>query len=190
MISKKSIAILVGILLLAGCALSPTWVMKGSGAFPGDREARIYGVGIGQSHNLQMRKDMADNRARQELADTLKTTVQRLVKDYMKEHKDYFNMEAAGADEFVTIVSKSVTDAVLVGSQIIDRWEDEKSGALYALAVMDLNSSFYDQYKEKMKKAIREQHRAVIKTRVKEAEADLDKEIEKQRKREKEILGY
>jgi hypothetical protein len=47
----------------------------------------------------------------------------------------------------------------------------------------------YDQYKENVKKAIREQHRAVVKERADEALNSLDAEIGKQQARESEILG-
>ena len=43
---------------------------------------------------------------------------------------------------------------------------------------------------EKMKQAIRNQHRAVVKERMDDALGQLDAEIDKQQKKEKEILGY
>lgn len=190
----KLITIVSVAALFVGCgskaAKKPDWIMKGSGAFPGDKGTRIYGVGVGNpSPNIALQRTVADDRSRQQLAAILNTTVKRLIRDFMEEHKNWFNPEASGSDEFNTVVSKNVTKATLVGSQIIDRWEDPKSGALYSLAVMDLQSSFYDQYKKKMKQAIRNQHRAIVAEKRKEAESQLDAEIDKQQKRENEILG-
>jgi len=96
---------------------------------------------------------------------------------------------ATRSDELISAVSKSVSQAVLINCKIVDRFEDAEANTFYALARIDMNSNVYDQYKENVKKAIREQHRAVVKERADEALGSLDAEIEKQRSREKEILG-
>ncbi len=171
------------------CPNKPDWYLKGSGAFPGDRGIRIYGVGYGESPMMQARKNAADNRARQELADTLQINVKKLVTDFIEQHKDYFNPDTAGADEFTQTISKSVTDQQLMGAQIIDRWECEEKNMMASLAVVDLNSPFWDMYKNKMKQMIRDKHRAIVKEKADEAAKELDKEIKEQRARENEILG-
>lgn len=181
-------------LFFSGCASvscpnKPEWYLKGSGAFPGDRGIRIYGVGFGESPMAQARKNAADNRARQELADTMQLNVKKLVTDFIEQHKDYFNPDTAGADEFTQTIAKSVTDQQLMGAQIIDRWECEEKNMMASLAVIDLNSSFYDMYKAKMKQLIRDRHRAIVKEKADEAAKELDKEIKEQRQRENEILG-
>jgi hypothetical protein len=168
----------------------PDWVMKGTSAFPGDPNTVIYGVGVMNAQpNIALQRKASDNRAREDVAATMKTTVASLIKDFMEHHVDYFNTDTASSDEFVSYVSKSVTDATLINCKIVDRWEDADTGALYSLARFDLNDSFYDTYKNKLKAAIREQHGAIVKERAEEAIKTLDTEIEKQRANEKDILG-
>jgi len=170
--------------------VKPDWIMKGNGAFPGDAGTVIYGVGVvSMDPNPALTRKAADNRARQEVAETMKTEVASMMKDFMESHKDYFQPDAAGSDELISAVSKSVSQAVLINCKIVDRFEDAEANTFYALARIDMNSNVYDQYKENVKKAIREQHRAVVKERADEALGSLDAEIEKQRSREKEILG-
>jgi hypothetical protein len=180
--------------MVLGCATAqvrkPDWVMKGSGAFPGEPVSRIFGVGVaGPDPNKAVQIEQARARARAEIARSISTTVQVLVKDFMESHKDWFNLQdTAGSDEFFSYVSKQVTDQVLVGSRQMDSWEDPKTGDLYMLYVVNMDDSFYKSYKETMRRAIREKHRAIVKERAEEAFQELDKEVEKQREREKELL--
>jgi hypothetical protein len=188
--------IVVVLAIIIGCATvpkvkKPDWVIKGSGAFPGEPATKIYGVGVaGTDPNKAVQIEQARARARAELAASITTTVQRLVKDFMETHKDWFNLEdTAGSDEFFSYISKQVTDQTLVGSRQVDSWEDPKTGDLYMLYVVDMDNSFYDSYKKALRRALSEKHRAVVIKRVNEATAELDKEVEKQRAREDKILG-
>ncbi|HBL18358.1 MAG: hypothetical protein A2X36_10905 [Elusimicrobia bacterium GWA2_69_24] len=168
----------------------PEWVMKGSGAFPGDMGTVIYGVGVANAMpNIALQRKASDNRARQEVGETMKTEVASLTKDFMEQHTDYFRPDAAGSDELISYVSKSVSEATLINCKVVDRWDDPATGAFYSLARMDLNTAVYDKYKESVKKAIRDQAGAVIKEKANEALANLDAEIDKQRTREAAILG-
>lgn len=191
----KKLFILVIASLIIGCATAPKkpdWIIKGSGAFPSETVTKIYGVGVaGKDPNPAVQLEQARARARADLAATIRITVQKLVKDFMESHKDWFNLEdTAGSDEFFSVICKQVVDETLIGSKQVDSWKDPKTGDLYILYVLDLNDSFYNSYKNSIKNPIRERHRVVIKERADEAEAQLDKEIEKQRQREKEVLGY
>jgi len=192
--SLKFLSGLLSVVFLFACATvgGPDWVTKGSGAFPGDPATKLYGMGVaGPDPNTAVQLEQARSRARGELAAQMKTVVQRLVKDFMESHKDWFNLEdTAGSDEFFSYISKQIVDETLVGSKQLDSWKDSKLGDLYMLYGMDLGSSFYDSYKESLKRRIREQHRAVVKEKADEAINELDKEVEKQQSREKEILGY
>lgn len=181
--------------VLTGCATVPTvkkpdWVVKGAGAF--NEPNKIYGVGVyGKTPNKAAQLEGAKTRARAEIATTLSTNVQKLVRDFMEEHRDWFNLnDTAGSDEFLSVVTKQVTEQTLVGCKQVDSWEDPTTGDLYVLFVLDLGNNLYNSYKQSLRRVISEQHRAVVAERVNEALKELDKEIEKQRQREKEILGY
>ena len=166
---------------LSGCGKSvPDWVDKGSAAF--DDKSKLYGVGtagLTPSEFLTRRK--CDMRARAELARVLNTYVASLMTDFMEHNKDYFNQDAEGLDEFSSYVAKEVSEATLVGSQIIDRYVDEDKKVMYCLAVLDVDNVIAN-IKEKMKQAIREQHRAIVKERSDEMLRKLDEELEKKRK--------
>ena len=129
----------------------PAWVTKGSGAFDTGKTKVIYGVGvISKDPNPMLERKAASNRALAEIATTLNTQVASLMKDFMESHKDYTNLEASGSVEFVSNISKTVTDANLVGAQIIDFWRDD-SGNLYALASLSYDSVI-QSLKDKIKK--------------------------------------
>jgi len=168
----------------------PEWVMKGSAAFPNEPKTVFYGVGVANPMpNIALLRETADNRARANIASEMKTAVEKLVKDYMDMHVDYFNKDSAGSDELTSFVSKSVTDAILINCRIIDRWQDPKTGAFYSLAKMDQNEEFYKQYKEALRRSLSDAHYNIVKEKADKALTDLDSDIEKQRQREKEILG-
>ncbi len=181
--------------VLTGCATVPTvkkpdWVTKGAGAFT--EPNKIYGVGIyGKTPNRAVQIEGAKVRARAEIAATLSTNVQKLVRDFMEEHKDWFNInDTAASNEFLSIVTKQVTEQTLVGSKQVDFWYDTATGDLYVLFVLDLGNNLYENYKQALRRTISEKHRSVVVERMNEVLQQLDKEIEKQRQREKEIFGY
>lgn len=168
----------------------PEWVMKGAGAFPDEPKTVFFGVGVANSMpNIALLREAADSRARGNVASEMKATVAKLTRDYMDLHVNYFNQDAAGSDEFVSVVAKLTTDATLYGCRIVDRWQDPKTGAFYSLARMDNSDDLYKQYKASLKKAISDEHLAVVTAKRDEAEKALDAEVEKQRKREDQILG-
>jgi hypothetical protein len=196
---KRMLAALAGLGLLAGCASSPVkttastrpdWVMKGSGAYATEAGTVFFGVGIANPMpNFALQRKACDARAREDVAATLKTSVQSLTKDFMDHHVDAFDpANSAGSDEMVQSVAKSVVDAELVDCRVIDHWEDPETRVLYGLARMDMNSSVYDAYKENLKKAIRDNHGRVVAGKMADLTKELDSAVQGQREREKEIL--
>jgi hypothetical protein len=185
---KYSLVLLiaVGLVACAGKAKPPEWVIKGSGAFPGDRGKALYGVGLSEkSANLAMSRTKSSDRARQELAKILNSYVATFMKDFMEEHKDYTDPAAGGSDEFTSYVSKSVSEATLVGSQIVDRWEDEE-GRQYALAILAVDDVL-NQIGEKTKAALKEKKRGVLEGRSNDMLKSLDDQLGKKRDAEKAV---
>ncbi|MCX5859053.1 MAG: hypothetical protein NT056_04050 [Proteobacteria bacterium] len=170
-------------LFLAGCAggpAKPDWIIKGSGAFPGDQGGALYGVGIAaKSPNIAMQRQKADSRARQELGRVINTYVASFMKDFMEEHQDFVDKEGSGSDEFTSIVSKTVSEATLVGSQIIDHFNDS-DGTLYALGKLAVDDVL-NQIKSKTQEALKEKKRAILEAKTNEMLNTLDDELKKKR---------
>ncbi|MFC1547863.1 LPP20 family lipoprotein [Candidatus Neomarinimicrobiota bacterium] len=129
---KRTILLLLsaGLLLaLAGCAGRmesgttearesrdmPEWVMQRP-----VMEGMIYGVGQAKKQNPSLAQKVAAQRARDELAASIKIQVESLVKDFMQESGVG---ERAEALEFTQAVSKGVTDATLTGAIIKEMYQ-------------------------------------------------------------------
>ena len=78
-------------------------------------EGIIFGVGQAKKQNPSLAKKVAAQRARDEIAATVRVKVESLVKDFMQESGVG---ESAKALEFTQSVSKGVTDATLTGAMI------------------------------------------------------------------------
>jgi hypothetical protein len=88
----------------------PEWVL--------DRpqlEGIIYGVGQAKKQNPSLAQKVAAQRARDEIAASVKIQIESLMKDFMQESGVG---ERAEALEFTQAVSKGVTDATLTGAVI------------------------------------------------------------------------
>lgn len=186
------VALMVGVAAsfgLAGCAGAPEkpdWIIKGSGAFPGDQGGVLYGVGIAaKSPNIVMQRTKADSRGRQELGRIINTYVASFMKDFMEEHQDFVDPAGSGSDEFTSYVSKQVSEATLVGSQIIDHYTDS-DGTLYALAKLSVDDVLAN-IRSKTEAALREKKRAILEHKTNEMLNTLDEELTK--KREAQNLG-
>jgi hypothetical protein len=103
-------------LMAAGCKSAPAGV--DDPAMPpwiNDRPpaGELWGVGVANNAQMQMRMTMADSRARQDLARQLQTLAQGMVVDYAR--------DAGGIDNTVVLlfqetVSRQIVDAKLVGA--------------------------------------------------------------------------
>jgi hypothetical protein len=174
-----------------GPRAKPNWVVRGGGAFKDQSSTVFYGVGIANPMpNIALQRSAAQQRARVEIASTLQTSMRSLVKDFMEHNADLFNPDAkASSQEIISSVSNGVSDAQLDNCRIIDTWEDEKAGTLYALARLDLNDGFYGSYKENLAHALREKG---MTKGMSDADADMkaiDKAIEAQRGHAQDLMG-
>jgi hypothetical protein len=158
---------------------APKWVDKGSGAFDTEKGKVIYGVGvISKDPNPQLERKAASNRALAEIATTLNTHVASLMKDFMESHRDYTNPAESGSVEFVSNISKTVTDAQLVGAQVVDFWRAD-NGDLFALASLSYDSVL-QSLKDKVKEA-QEKQAVFLKAKADEAVAELNKELDQKK---------
>jgi len=182
--AHKSMTRVVGIAVLGGlfaaCASGPKsdmpdWIMKESGAFPGESD-KIFAVGVAQGiRNISLQRQTADNRARANLQAILETYVGRLIRDYQRATS---NMEASSEEIDVQSTQKTIIDGTLRGSQIVDRYLDEKDNVLYSLAVLDLNA-----FKDTVDKIeeLDARTRDFIRENAERAAEDLDEELEQNR---------
>jgi len=153
-------------LLLFGCAAShrlerPTWVET----TPAYADA-IAGVGAAPPMvNPSAQRARAAHQARLQLAQTMRTRVIGLIRDWINENKDYFT-DAGESLSYFESVSEEITAATLVGSEIKAYFKD-KDGTLYALAVISKTQAIENML-EKMKQLSAEQTR-IIRERAEEA---------------------
>ena len=116
----------------------PDWVLKGSGAFPGDDGKQVfYGVGsVSGIKNHSLARSTADNRARAEIQKTFETYSASLMKDYMSSTAAG-DMTASDEQQFVESATKTFSAGTLSGVVIADHWY-HPDGTVYALAKLDL----------------------------------------------------
>lgn len=190
---KKTLGLALLAALAFGCASTPNtadkprsrpeWVVRGAGAFKAKDGVVFYGIGIASAMpNAALQRKAVDLRARENIAATMKQSVRSMVNDFMEHHADYFNPTGkATSEEMVKYTASGVTDAELSNCRIIDYYQDDKTGELYALAKLDLDSGFYGSYKENLRRALRETGATA---NIKESEAlltELNKVVESQR---------
>lgn len=100
-------------------------------------ETGIYAVGSGKLSNIQNSLLMARQNGRAELARTLKTQVQDIMQTYVSDTGSDENRDALTGLVDNTL---SKTDAVLEGSQQVDRFQ-AKDGTIYVLMYLPYDSA-------------------------------------------------
>lgn len=157
---------------------APAWVLKGSGAFSGERLV-FYGVGLADSSSsASIMRNQADTRARSELAKELELYNASLTKDYQA-HTAQGEKTGVPESHFEAVI-KQVTAMTLSGVRIVDHWQHPGTGALYALARLDLDAfkDMADKSKELDSKA-----KQYIKENADKLHNELAVEEEKMRER-------
>jgi hypothetical protein len=190
----KRLAISIGLALpLAGCGGSgdtvkgsvtprgpvveyPAWVMKGSGAFSGDKDV-LYGVGSADMiGNTSLARTTAGNRARAELSKVFDVYSASLMKDYASS-TTAGQEGVADEQQMVEQAIKTFSANHLTGVQIVNHWIHPTEGTIYALARMDMGAfeNMIDRQKQ-LSQAVKER----VKRASAKAFADLEAEEAKQ----------
>lgn len=151
--------LLTAIVLVTGCASSkkvtdttpiqelkaPEWVMKGSGAFGGDKGKVFYGVAsASRMQNISLMRSAADNRARNEVAKVFQFYTASLMKDYSASTVAG-DPNVTSEEQHVEQAIKTVTTMTLSGVEIVDHWQNPATQEFFSLARLDLNS-FKDNF--------------------------------------------
>lgn len=121
-------------LLFTGCGGAPDWVQEGSGAMNQDDSKSIYGVGTVEQVPLEsVAWEIAENRARAEVAKSFETYTAYLMRDYVATTAA---TEASGvsAEQDVQRAIKTFTAVTLNGVRQIERYKDEDKNMYYVLA--------------------------------------------------------
>lgn len=111
----------------------PKWV---NGSLPNSsNELYVIGmVNIGANKILSQRR--AEDDARQELGKLMNSKVTSIMESFYKESSDMLESEGISSTEMTSYVTKSVSEAVLKGVEIVDKYIDEDENIYYTLAKM------------------------------------------------------
>ncbi len=125
---------LLFVLVLGGCGGAPDWVKEGSGVMNQDDSKSIYGVGTVEKVPMEsIAWEIAENRARAEVAKSFETYTAYLMRDYVATTAA---TESSGvsAEQDVQRAVKTFTAVTLNGVRQIERYKDEEKDMYYVLA--------------------------------------------------------
>lgn len=157
---------------------APEWVLKGSGAFGGERGRVFYGVASASGiQNASLLRATADNRARNEVAKVFQFYTASLMKDYAASITAG-DFKATAEEQLVEQAIKTVTAMTISGVEIVDHWQHPVTGELFAMARLDLEAfkDNLDKVKELDAKV-----KEYIKKNAERLHQELEKEEEKMR---------
>ncbi len=121
----------------------PEWVMRGSGAFGGEKNV-FYAVGAKSGvKNPALLRAAADNQARAEMQKTFETYTASLMKDYASSIATG-DLSNSSEEQMVEQAVKTFAAGTLNGVQIVEHWIHPVDGTMYSLARLDLDG-FMDQ---------------------------------------------
>ena len=168
---------------VSGTKNEPAWVTRCAGAFPDAGKDAFYGCGSESGiTNISLQTQTADSRAREDLAKTLDTYVASFFKDYMssasimaKTNKDKKGgVSATEEKQFVSSITKEVTEMTLYGVQVKDRWRSP-DGSLYCVVKVS-----FDDVAQSMEKQMR-QRAQEVQLDANDAVKELDDQLQKRR---------
>lgn len=147
------ILLLCGLLLVSGCSGkhklvpgAPDWVNQGSGAFSDESAKVFHGVGaVSGISSPSLAVQVADARARADIARQLDTYVAALGRDYQASQSVPVAPAATGTTppreaQQVEQTLKTVTQVSVRGARVLEHWKDPESGTLYSLVKLDLQA--------------------------------------------------
>lgn len=150
----------------------PEWVMKGSGAFGGEKKV-FYGVGSASGiRNHSLARSTSDNRARAEISKVFETYSAYLMKDYSASITAG-DFSASSEEQMVTQAVKTFSANTLNGVEVVDHWIHPTDGTIYSLARLDI-AGFMDQISKA--KELNEKVKEAVKRSAEKAFADLEAE--------------
>lgn len=148
----------------------PEWVMKGSGAFGGEKKV-FYGVGSASGiRNASLARATADNRARAEISKIFEVYSASLMKDYSAAIQ---SGDQSSEEMMVTNAIKTFSANTLNGVEVVEHWIHPTDQTIYALARLDL-AGFTDQLEKAQELSAKVKN--LVKRSAAKAFADLEAE--------------
>jgi hypothetical protein len=118
---------------------APDWVVRGSAALAAGKDRILYGVGASQGvQNLPLAIEDANLRARASLASIFSTYVSRLERDYARSLGAGRSLKDNDEAQGIETPLEGFTRMELKGSQVVNHWQDPKTGTIFALAAIDM----------------------------------------------------
>ena len=153
----------------------PKWVIQGGGAYTDTSGKAFYGVGSATGiKNFSLQRQIADDRARADLAKVFEYYTQSLTKDYQA-HTTAGSFEASSEEQNSENAVKVIVGNTLRGVVIIDHFEVPARRELLSLARLD-----YDAFKQNLQSAEEfKQLPSKVRENIKKRADDLHKELEK-----------
>ena len=187
--------LLVGLIFLFGACVSvpefppqpkalvdykaPKWALVGGGAFTDSEGKAFYGVGSATGiKNYSLQRQIADDRARADLAKVFEYYVETLTKDYQA-HTTAGSFATSSEEQNAEAAVKVVVSSTLRGVTIIDHFEIPERRELISLARLD-----YDAFKQNVTQAeefkqLPQQVREDIKDRADALHEEMEEESRK-----------
>jgi hypothetical protein len=119
---------------------APKWALVGGGAFTDSEGKAFYGVGSATGiKNYSLQRQIADDRARADLAKVFEYYVETLTKDYQA-HTTAGSFATSSEEQNAEAAVKVVVSSTLRGVTIIDHFEIPARRELISLARLDYNA--------------------------------------------------
>ena len=194
--------LLIGLLVLFGACASipqipeppkalsaydaPKWALVGGGAFTDAKGKAFYGVGSATGiKNFSLQRQVADDRARADLAKVFEYYVETLTKDYQA-HTTAGSFATSTEEQNSEAALKVVVSQTLRGVTIVDHFEVIERRELLSLARLD-----YDAFKRNIEHAEAFQELPPqVRENIKERADALHKEMEVEAKKLAENRGF
>ena len=123
----------------------PAWVLSGGGAFTDKQGKAFYGVGSATGiKNFSLQRQVADDRARADLAKVFEVYTETLTKDYQA-HTTAGSFASSTEEQNSEAAIKVVVSSTLRGVMIIDHFEIPERQEFLSLARLD-----YDAFKQNL----------------------------------------
>lgn len=157
----------------------PNWVLQGGGAYSDDKGKAFFGVGSATGiKNFSLQRNVADDRARNDLAKVFQFYVASLTKDYQG-HTTAGSFKNSSEEQNAEVAMKVVVSQTMRGVTIIDHFEIPERQEFLSLARLD-----YDAFKKNVEanetfKQLPEKLREDIKDRAEKLHEEMEEETRK-----------
>ena len=164
----------------------PKWVLSGGGAFTDKQGKAFYGVGSATGiKNFSLQRQVADDRARADLAKVFEVYTETLTKDYQA-HTTAGSFATSTEEQNSEAAVKVVVSSTLRGVMIVDHFEIPERQEFISLARLD-----YDAFKRNVEQA--EEFKVLppqVRKDIKDRADALHKEMEDEAKKLQEGRGF